>query len=79
MSDLPVPKDTQREYYALLSWCRYRGKPLWFKGMTDLGPMTTDKESERMIFSSAREAYHAPAYGHMLSCFEVVQIEEEFV
>jgi hypothetical protein len=33
--------------FGLLCDAKYRGRTLWFKQMTDIGPMTTDVESAR--------------------------------
>lgn len=45
-------------------------KPIYFKQMTAIGPMSTAKREEAAEFSSKQEAMMSPAYTHSLSCYE---------
>lgn len=50
------------------------GHDKWFKQMTAIGPMTTSVSAERAVFDSRQTAMQSPAYRHMLSCYEVVEV-----
>lgn len=60
--------------YVLRSASTYRGKPLWFKQMTAIGPMTTEKIEERAVFYTEEAARQCPAMFHALSFFEVESV-----
>jgi hypothetical protein len=47
------------------------GKPLWFKQMTGIGPMTTPDPDEAARFPTEEAAARSPACLHMLSCYEI--------
>jgi hypothetical protein len=63
--------------FVLKSDSTYQGKTLWFQQMTAIGPMTTHKAAERAVFGSRKGAASSPAMRHMLSSFEIVEIEGE--
>jgi hypothetical protein len=53
------------------------GKPLFFKEMTGIGPMTTPNVEERAVFGSREIAERCPAMFHSLSTFEVRELSPE--
>jgi hypothetical protein len=60
--------------FVLRSASTYRGKPLWFKQMTGIGPMTTADPSERAVFPTREAALASPAMFHALSFYEVEEV-----
>lgn len=48
-----------------------QGKPLWFAGMTGIGPRTTADPAERVEFATRDDAARCPAMFHALSFYEV--------
>lgn len=48
-----------------------RGKPIYFKMMTRIGPCNTDDVREAHKFDSAEAARQSPAFYHSLSFYEV--------
>jgi hypothetical protein len=53
---------------------KQRGKEIYFKGWTGIGPATTDDLEEAHRFASKEEARMSAAYRHSLSFFEPVEI-----
>lgn len=47
--------------------------PIYFKGMTAIGPMSTSDLKKAERFDSERDAMMSPAYTHALSCYEPEQ------
>ncbi|WP_348659045.1 hypothetical protein [uncultured Stutzerimonas sp.] len=47
-----------------------RGKPVYFGGMTGIGPRYTENLDEAERFDSKRDAIQSPAYVHPLCFFE---------
>jgi hypothetical protein len=54
---------------------RRQKKPLYFKAMTAIGPMTTPVEAERATFYTMEQAMQCPAIYHPLSCYEVKEVK----
>jgi len=46
-----------------------RGKPIYYKMMTRIGPCNTDNPSEAARFDSEEQARQSPAYSHWLSSY----------
>jgi hypothetical protein len=53
-----------------------RGKDIWFRFWTQIGPCRTDKEGERALFKDEDDAKHCSAYVHPLSFYEIVNVGE---
>jgi len=54
-----------------------RGKPVWFRFWTQIGPCSTSKPEERALFKSEEESKQNSAYAHPLCFFEPVEVEEK--
>lgn len=54
-----------------------RGKPIYFRFMTDIGPCCTDDVREASRFRTAAAARQSPAWLHPLCFFEPEPMEEE--
>lgn len=52
-----------------------KGKPLFFRCMTAIGPACTDKPDEAEHFATEREAMRHPAYSFGLCTFEPHNLE----
>ena len=48
-----------------------RGKPIYFKMMTRIGPCNTDNIDEACKFNTEAEAKQSPAFCHSLSFYTV--------
>jgi len=53
-----------------------RGKDIWYRFWTHIGPCCTDKPAERALFKSADEARSSQAFIYPLSFFEPVEVDE---
>ena len=51
-----------------------RGKDIWFRFWTQIGPCATDDEKERALFPTQQDAYQSSAYLHPLSFYEPVEV-----
>lgn len=56
---------------------RRRGRDVWFREMTAIGPRTTANIDERAVFDTRVQAAMHPANRHMLAIFEVEEIEND--
>ena len=54
-----------------------RGKPVYFGGMSQIGPMYTEITDCAEKFRDRREAQSSPAYHHPLCFFEPVEVIEK--
>lgn len=55
-------------------WVLINDNGTYFKGMSGMGPMNTDKLEDAEVFPSRLDAARSPATRHMLSFYEVKQI-----
>ncbi len=53
---------------------KQRGKPIYFRQMTDIGPCATDDLALAKKFDSMREAMQSPAFRHALSFYEPKEV-----
>lgn len=65
--------ETRKQGYVLreVIASKRRGRPVWFKQMTAIGPMTTADPSERAVFPTEDAARQCPAMWHALAFFDV--------
>lgn len=56
---------------------KYRGRPVYLKCNTGIGPAYTDDLAEAMIFDSKDEAVSNPAFLHSMCFFEPVELAKE--
>lgn len=54
---------------------KQRGKPIYFRMMTRIGPCNTDNADEAEKFDSKEAALRSPANRHMLSCYEAEELQ----
>lgn len=52
-----------------------RHKPVYFCGMTGIGPKYTENKEDAEIFSSKQDALQSPAYANPMCFFEPVEIQ----
>jgi len=52
-----------------------RGKPVWFRFMTVIGPCSTQDIEERAEFPSLEAALRSPAVLHSLTFYEPVEVD----
>ena len=53
---------------------KQRGKPIYFRKMTQIGPCATDDIEQAEKFNSMREAMQSPAFRHSLSFYEPKEV-----
>lgn len=54
-----------------------RGKDIWYRFWTQIGPCCTDNTKQRALFKSRDEAMRSNAMSHSLSFFETVELPDD--